>query len=54
MKVGICGQGPSDFPQLAEFLVKEKIDSISLAPDAVLKTIIKVNEQEKLLHDYHG
>jgi pyruvate,water dikinase len=39
VKVGICGQGPSDFPDFAEFLVSEGIDSISLTPDSVLKTI---------------
>lgn len=39
VKVGICGQGPSDFPDFAEFLVKEGIDSISVTPDSVLKTI---------------
>lgn len=46
IKVGICGQGPSDFPQLCEFLVKENIDSISLSPDTVLKTAIKIKEIE--------
>jgi pyruvate,water dikinase len=39
VKVGICGQGPSDFPDFAEFLVGEGIDSISVTPDSVLKTI---------------
>ncbi|HYG00894.1 MAG TPA: phosphoenolpyruvate synthase [Chryseosolibacter sp.] len=39
VKVGICGQGPSDFPDFAEFLVEEGIDSISVTPDSVLKTI---------------
>lgn len=39
VKVGICGQGPSDFPDFAEFLVKEGIDTISVTPDSVLKTI---------------
>ncbi|MEO6949131.1 MAG: putative PEP-binding protein, partial [Ginsengibacter sp.] len=39
VKVGICGQGPSDFPDFAEFLVEEGIDSISLTPDSVIKTI---------------
>jgi len=36
---GICGQAPSDYPEIAEFLVKLNIDSISLNPDSVLKTI---------------
>jgi pyruvate, water dikinase len=39
VKVGICGQGPSDFPDFASFLVEEGIDSISVTPDSVLKTI---------------
>jgi pyruvate,water dikinase len=39
VKVGICGQGPSDFPDFAEFLAKEGIDSISITPDSVLKTL---------------
>lgn len=39
VKVGICGQGPSDFPDFAEFLVEEGIDSISVTPDSVLRTI---------------
>ncbi len=39
VKVGICGQGPSDFPDFAQFLVEEGIDSISVTPDAVKKTI---------------
>ena len=46
LKVGICGQGPSDFPQFAEFLVREGIDSISLSPDAVLKTVLEVKAIE--------
>ncbi|HSW97034.1 MAG TPA: phosphoenolpyruvate synthase [Candidatus Saccharimonadales bacterium] len=47
LKVGICGQGPSDFPELAEFLVKEGIDSISLNPDTVLKTAVRIKEVEE-------
>lgn len=46
LKVGICGQGPSDFPDFAEFLVREGIDSISLNPDTVLKATIKIREVE--------
>jgi pyruvate,water dikinase len=49
LKVGICGQGPSDFPELAEFLVREGIDSISLNPDTVLRTAVKVKEVEASL-----
>jgi pyruvate,water dikinase len=37
-KIGICGQGPSDFPDFAEFLIEEGIDTISLTPDSVIKT----------------
>jgi pyruvate,water dikinase len=36
--IGICGQGPSDHPDLAEWLVSEGIDSLSLNPDTVLPT----------------
>ena len=36
--IGICGQGPSDYPDLAEWLMKEKISSISLNPDTVVET----------------
>lgn len=39
VKVGICGQGPSDFPDFAQFLVEEGIDSISVTPDSLLKTL---------------
>jgi len=38
-KIGICGQGPSDYPDFAEFLVREGIDTISLTPDSVIKNI---------------
>jgi len=38
-KIGICGQAPSDYPEFARFLVAEGIDSISLNPDSVLKTM---------------
>jgi len=46
-KVGICGQGPSDFPDFAEFLVKQGIDSMSLTPDTVIKTTLDILEVEK-------
>ena len=36
--VGICGQGPSDYPDFASWLIKQDIDSISLNPDSVLST----------------
>jgi len=36
--VGICGQGPSDHPQLARWLVAQGIDSLSLNPDTVVET----------------
>lgn len=38
-KIGICGQAPSDYPEFARFLVEQRIDSISLNPDAVLKAL---------------
>jgi pyruvate,water dikinase len=46
-KVGICGQAPSDFPEFAEFLVECGIDSISLNPDTVIKTRLKIAEAEQ-------
>ena len=45
-KIGICGQAPSDYPEFAEFLVKQGIDSISLNPDSVLKTHLHIAEVE--------
>src|ERR687886_1783290 len=41
-KIGICGQAPSDYPEFARFLVQLGIDSISLNPDSVLKTLLDV------------
>ncbi|WP_309499903.1 phosphoenolpyruvate synthase [Sulfurovum sp.] len=43
---GICGQGPSDYPEMAEALVTMKIDSMSLNPDSVLKTIQAIGRLE--------
>lgn len=48
-KIGLCGQAPSDYPEFAQFLVEQGIDSISLNPDAVLKTTVKVLEVESQL-----
>ena len=39
IKIGICGQGPSDYPDLTTFLVNLGIDSISITPDALYKTL---------------
>jgi len=47
--VGICGQAPSDFPEFAEYLVGLNIDSISLNPDSVLKTIPRIAAIEQKL-----
>jgi pyruvate,water dikinase len=46
---GLCGQAPSDYPEFAEFLVREGIDSISLNPDSVMKITQKVVEMEERL-----
>ena len=47
--VGICGQAPSDFPELTEWLVEQGIDSLSLNPDSVLPmTRVVLNEEKKL------
>ena len=45
-KIGICGQAPSDYPEFAAFLVEEGIDSISLNPDAVIDTRLRVASLE--------
>ncbi len=46
-KIGICGQAPSDYPDFAQFLAREKIDSISLNPDTVIKTTLAILKAEK-------
>ncbi len=48
IKIGICGQGPSNHPEFAAFLVGEGIDSISLNPDSYLRTVPRIAEAEKL------
>jgi pyruvate,water dikinase len=46
-KIGICGQGPSDFPEISSFLVESGIDSMSLTPDSAVQTTIDVYNAEK-------
>ena len=46
---GFCGQAPSDYPEMAEYLVELGIDSISLNPDTVLKTTMRILEVEERL-----
>jgi pyruvate,water dikinase len=46
-KVGICGQAPSDYPEFAAFLVEHGIDSLSLNPDAVLRTTAQILALER-------
>jgi pyruvate,water dikinase len=45
--VGICGQGPSDHPDFAEWLMEQGIDSLSLNPDSVMKTWINLSQKNK-------
>ena len=45
-KIGICGQAPSDYPEFPRFLVEERIDSISLNADSVLRTLRDVAGME--------
>ncbi|WP_160715593.1 phosphoenolpyruvate synthase [Chitinophaga solisilvae] len=47
VKVGICGQGPSDFPEFTKLLIQQGIDSISVTPDAVVKTVYAIHEAER-------
>jgi pyruvate,water dikinase len=47
--IGLCGQAPSDHPDFARFLVEEGIDSISLNPDALLRTRLAVAAMEREL-----
>jgi pyruvate,water dikinase len=46
---GICGQAPSDYPEIAEFLVRLHIDSISLNPDSVVATVQRVAALERAI-----
>lgn len=47
--IGICGQAPSDYPEFTKFLIEQKIDSISLNPDTVIKTGAYIVREEKNL-----
>jgi pyruvate, water dikinase len=47
VKIGLCGQAPSDMPQFAQFLVRKGINSISFNPDALLKGIQNINAAEQ-------
>lgn len=45
-KIGLCGQAPSVYPEFAQFLVEQGIDSISQNPDTVLETTLAILEKE--------
>jgi pyruvate,water dikinase len=49
IKVGLCGQAPSDIPAFASFLVEEGIDSVSFNPDALIKGIENIVLSEQSL-----
>lgn len=51
IKIGLCGQAPSDYPEFAQFLVEEGIDSISFNPDSLLQGIQNIHLAEKHLHE---
>lgn len=50
--IGVCGQAPSDYPEFAEFLAEQRIESISLNPDTIIKTIFSIYQKEKILSKY--
>ena len=49
IKIGLCGQAPSDFPEFAQFLVSQGINSISFNPDALIKGIDNIRKAELML-----
>jgi pyruvate, water dikinase len=51
VKVGLCGQAPSDYPEFSRFLVEQGIDSISFNADALLKGIENINKAEAVFAD---
>ena len=52
-KIGLCGQAPSDFPEFAQFLVEQGIDSISFNPDALIKGIENIHIAEEKIKQHH-
>mgnify|MGYP000007621340 CR=1 FL=1 len=52
--IGICGQAPSDFPEITRWLVEQGIDSISLNPDSVLNMTRVVLEMEQEIARHHA
>ena len=50
IKIGLCGQAPSDHPSFTRFLVQQGIDSISFTPDALLRGIENISKAEKPHH----
>ncbi|MGS0527135.1 putative PEP-binding protein [Zobellia nedashkovskayae] len=51
-KIGLCGQAPSDFPEFAQFLVEQGINSVSFNPDALISGIKNINKAEKSKTEY--
>ena len=49
LHLGLCGQAPSDYPEMAEYLIDIGIDSISLNPDTIIKTTLHILDIEKSL-----
>ncbi len=54
VKIGLCGQAPSDFPEFAQFLIEQGIDSISFNPDALLKGIENINKASSKFSVLHN
>jgi pyruvate, water dikinase len=54
IKVGLCGQAPSDIPEFTQFLVNQEIDSISFNPDALIKGIENILEAEIIKKEKHN
>jgi pyruvate,water dikinase len=44
--IGICGQAPSDYPEMAQFLIDEKIDSLSLNADAIIPFLLRIADKK--------